>query len=115
MHSISRYQTRERELAWLTRTAKILAIRYEIPFVYICQLNREIEKVKREPRLADLRDSGAIEQDADVVIFLHPVREEKQTHTIDAIVAKGRNIGKGRVSFTYLPGITKFVPYVQFK
>lgn len=64
--------TRDREVAEASRQAKIIAKELNVPFVLLSQLNREVEKRGgKEPILADLRDSGAIEQDADVVCFVH--------------------------------------------
>lgn len=67
-------KNRENEIAEMSRGCKIMAKELDIPVVLICQLNREVTKRKgqeRYPQLSDLRESGAIEQDADVVIFLH--------------------------------------------
>lgn len=70
-----RNKRREVELAGITRRLKLLAMEMEIPVVLLCQLNREIEKENRDPKLSDLRESGAIEQDADVVLFVHVDRK----------------------------------------
>lgn len=117
LHLMSASKTQQNkniELSVLTRTAKRLAQKYNVPIVFLCQLNRAIEKENREPRLSDLRESGAIEQDADVVIFLHPDKEIKDgLPAINAIIAKGRNIGKGRIKLNFMGGITKFVPYIE--
>lgn len=67
-------RTRENEVAKMSRACKIMAKEMGIPVILLCQLNRESTKRKgteRYPQLSDLRESGAIEQDADVVIFLH--------------------------------------------
>lgn len=67
-------KTRENEIAKISRGAKIMAKEMNIPVILLCQLNREVTKRKgkeRYPELSDLRESGAIEQDADVVMFLH--------------------------------------------
>lgn len=67
-------KTRENEIAKISRSCKILANEMNIPVILLCQLNREVTKRKGEeryPQLSDLRESGAIEQDADVVMFLH--------------------------------------------
>lgn len=96
-------KNRENEIAEMSRGCKIMAKELEIPVVLLCQLNREVTKRKgqeRYPQLSDLRESGAIEQDADVVIFLHRdfmagyevdengVSTEKQA---DLVVRKWRN------------------------
>jgi replicative DNA helicase len=67
-------KNRENEIAEMSRGCKIMAKEMNIPVILICQLNREVTKRKgndRYPQLSDLRESGAIEQDADVVMFLH--------------------------------------------
>ena len=67
-------KNRENEIAEMSRGCKIMAKEMDIPVILVCQLNREVTKRKgqeRYPQLSDLRESGAIEQDADVVIFLH--------------------------------------------
>lgn len=101
-------KNRENEIAEMSRGCKIMAKELEIPVVLLCQLNREVTKRKgqeRYPQLSDLRESGAIEQDADVVMFLHRdymagyemdengVSTERQA---DLVVRKWRN---GRSNF----------------
>lgn len=74
--------TRNEHLGKITRRLKITAKRLEIPVLAVSQLSRNVERDKRRPVLADLRDSGSIEQDADIAIFLHVDPEEKSTHGI---------------------------------
>ena len=90
---VKEIQHREREVALVSNLLKSVAKTYNIPVIALAQLNREVEKEKRKPRLADLRESGAIEQDADVVIFLHKPPEEEDS--VEVIIGKGRNIGIG--------------------
>lgn len=89
--------SREREVAEMSRSMKQLALDCNCPILLLSQLNRSSEESGREPRLSDLRESGAIEQDADVVIFLHARKHETRQvkMPVKAIVAKGRSSGTG--------------------
>lgn len=88
--SSNKFGNREQEVADITRTLKLLSLELDIPIIGLCQLNRNANR--NEPTLADLRESGAIEQDADNVIFLY--REEGQEEVLNPItiakVAKQR-------------------------
>ena len=92
---VKEIQHREREVALVSNLLKSVAKTYDIPVIALAQLNRDVERERRKPRLADLRESGAIEQDADVVIFLHKAPEEEDQGAVEVIVGKGRNIGIG--------------------
>lgn len=93
----------------VSRSLKALARELNIPIVALCQVARDAEG--NEPNLAQLRGSGSIEQDADVVMFLHRERSRNEEPTQEAklIVAKQRNGPTGDVELTYLPSYTKFV------
>ena len=90
-------QTREREVANASGLMKDLAKSLKVPVLILSQLNRSSEIRADRPQLSDLRDSGAIEQDADVVIFLHAPKETGERpvlegeHMIECIIAKQRN------------------------
>lgn len=90
-------QTREREVANASGLMKDLAKSLKIPVLILSQLNRSSEIRADRPQLSDLRDSGAIEQDADVVIFLHAPKETGERpvlegeHMVECIIAKQRN------------------------
>lgn len=71
MSSVKKTNTREQEVSSITRALKGLAKELDIFIIALSQLSREFEKQKRKPRLSDLRESGAIEQDADIVIILY--------------------------------------------
>lgn len=84
-------------LGEITRQLKILAKRLDIPVVLLCQLNRNVEREQRAPRLSDLRDSGNIEQDADIVISLHgslePNPQGAREVEIDFLKLRGGLVG----------------------
>ena len=82
------------EISEITRGLKILAREFDIPVILISQLSRSSDKEKREPRLSDLRDSGSIEQDADIVLILDRDKdkdEDEQKNVANCIIAKNRH------------------------
>jgi len=96
MTSPKRVESRQQEVAEMSRSLKLLAKELEVPVVAISQLNRGAEqRSDKKPQLSDLRESGAIEQDADMVILLHREdayeRESPRAGEADLIVAKHRN------------------------
>jgi replicative DNA helicase len=103
--------SREREVAEISRNLKALARELQLPVVALAQLNRQSEgRDSGKPRLSDLRDSGAIEQDADTVIFLW--RAGSEIHPVEAInvsVAKQRNGPLGDFVLDFHRGRTMFV------
>jgi replicative DNA helicase len=112
-------ENRVQEISQITRALKALAKELDVPIIALSQLSRASEQRtgrERRPQLSDLRESGSIEQDADVVMFVF--REEvykpddpelKGKATI--IVAKQRNGPTGDITLTFLREFTKFVPY----
>lgn len=106
---IGQRDSREQEVAAVSRSLKGLAKELHLPFVVLAQLNRGVEKSKdRRPQLSDLRESGSIEQDADTVVFIH--REEyylrdktpqDQRGIAEAIIAKQRCGPTGTASLKY--------------
>ena len=72
-----------------TRQLKIMAKKFDVPVLILSQLNRDSAKAGLPPTLADLRESGSIEQDADVVLLLH--RDDNQPDTLHVLVAKNRH------------------------
>lgn len=89
-------QNREREIGMISGELKALAVSLQVPIVALSQLSRAPEKREdRRPGLADLRDSGSLEQDADTVILLFREDINEPKGKIDFIVAKGRNTGGG--------------------
>ncbi len=105
---------RHQQVADQTRELKLLAKDLKCPILLLAQLNRQVEEEKRRPRLSDLRESGAVEQDSDTVIFLHPDGEptEGGVQLVDAIVAKQRNGPRGDVALVYSGQTFKFSNYM---
>jgi replicative DNA helicase len=112
-------QSREQEIATISRSLKSLAKELEIPVVALSQLNRGVEKRKGEPpMLSDLRESGAIEQDADVVLFLHRSEDDSRevqgggaipdTQQVQLIIAKQRQGPTGVVDLVFFRTTTFF-------
>jgi replicative DNA helicase len=117
LHSTARRaENRQQEIADISNGIKSLAKELNVPVIVLSQLNRELEKDKdRKPRLSDLRESGAIEQDADVVGLLYkPSREdedafeEQDAIAINLLIAKQRNGPTGDVHLTFLKSYTRF-------
>jgi replicative DNA helicase len=104
---------REQQVAEVSRGLKAMAKELDLPVIVLSQLNRSSEKENRTPRLSDLRESGSIEQDADVVLMLSRPKdadEKFQTaaNAADLIVAKQRNGPVGDLKLTFLQEITRF-------
>jgi replicative DNA helicase len=109
---------REQQVAEASRGLKALAKELDVPVIVLSQLNRSSEKENRVPRLADLRESGSIEQDADVVLMLARPKDADEKFQVAAdsaelIVAKQRNGPVGELRLTFLKDITRFENYTQ--
>ena len=109
---------REQQVAEASRGLKSLAKELDVPVLVLSQLNRSSEKENRTPKLADLRESGSIEQDADVVLMLARPRDADEKFQVAAdsaelIVAKQRNGPVGDLKLTFLRDITRFENYTQ--
>lgn len=109
---------REQQIAEISRGLKAMAKEIRVPVIVLSQLNRESEKERRQPRLSDLRESGAIEQDADLVMLLARPKDAKDdfsvaTDSADLIIAKQRNGPVGEVRLTFLREITRFENYAS--
>ena len=113
---------RQQEVSEISRSLKQLAREMEVPVLALSQLSRSVESRKGEdarPRLSDLRESGAIEQDADIVMFLH--RDDYQTKdagekdvvSVDVIFAKHRNGATGDIKLSFTKSISKFDNYSE--
>lgn len=118
LHSTSRRaeSNRQFEIAEISGGIKELAKQLNVPIMVLSQLNREIEKQKRVPGLSDLRESGAIEQDADLVGLLYKAANDEEDDTgetsdgipINLRIAKQRNGPIGTIHLTFLKSFTRF-------
>ena len=108
-----RVDNRQQEIAEISRGLKLLAKELDIPVIAVSQLNRDPERRQdKRPQLSDLRESGAIEQDSDVVMFIHRDDSDPGTKGIaDLIVAKHRNGPTDTLKLTFLPHLTQFRNY----
>lgn len=97
VRNAGRFNSREQEVADISRTLKLLSLEMEIPIIALCQLNRNASK--NEPTLADIRESGAIEQDADNVIFLYQLNPDNNLVTVDLQKQRAGNIGTSTLKF----------------
>ncbi len=107
-------ENRQQEIAEISRNLKNLARELDVPVIGLSQLNRSLEaREDKRPRLSDLRESGSLEQDADVVMFIyrheyyHPEDQENKG-LAEIIVAKHRSGSTGTVRMTFLPEFTRF-------
>nr|WP_024067052.1 replicative DNA helicase [Streptomyces sp. F2]AHC28131.1 replicative DNA helicase [Streptomyces sp. F2] len=113
-----RGENRQQEVSNISRRLKLLAKELEIPVIALSQLNRESEKRQdKKPMLSDLRESGAIEQDADMVILLHREdayeKESPRSGEVDLIVAKHRNGPTATITVANQLHFSRFVDMAQ--
>ena len=113
MQGSRRSESRQQEISDISRSLKEIARELQVPVVALSQLSRAVEqRPDHRPMLSDLRESGAIEQDADVVMFLY--RDDYYNHdtekkdVAEVIIAKQRNGPIGTVELAWLPRFTKF-------
>jgi replicative DNA helicase len=114
MSSPKRVENRQQEVSEMSRSLKLLAKELEVPLIALSQLNRGPEqRTDKKPLLSDLRESGSIEQDADVVILLHREdayeRESPRAGEADLIVAKHRNGPTATVTVAFQGHYSRFV------
>jgi replicative DNA helicase len=120
MHQKGKVESRQLEVSEISRSLKQLAKELEVPVIALSQLNRKVEERKGgKPMLSDLRESGSIEQDADVVMFIHREDQdenpegggEQRSSTVipvELIVAKQRNGPVGSIDLVFLSEFTRF-------
>ena len=113
---VSRDANRQQEISDITRNLKIAARELQVPIILLSQLSREIEKrTDHRPQLSDLRESGAIEQDADIVMFIHSpdryadLESEDGPNIREIVVAKHRNGALANIKVKWIPEITTYV------
>ncbi|MHB1041963.1 MAG: replicative DNA helicase [Eubacteriales bacterium] len=118
MQGSHRSENRQQEIADISRSLKSLAKELNVPVLALSQLSRNVEhREKKRPVMSDLRESGSLEQDADVVMFIY--RDEYYNEDTDKkgiaeiIVAKHRNGPVGTVELGFLKDLTRFVPLIK--
>lgn len=118
MRGRGRTENRQQEISEISRALKSLAKELNVPVVAISQLSRAVEaRSDKRPQLSDLRESGAIEQDADLVVFIY--REElykktpENTNVAEVIIGKQRNGPLGTVKLTFLKEYLRFEDYEE--
>ncbi len=111
MQSDKRSDNRVQEVSDISRNLKLLAKELEVPVITCAQLSRTSEKENKKPVLSDLRDSGAIEQDADTIMFLsrdYYKNDPDKENVADCIIAKNRHGSTGTVTLGWHGQFTKF-------
>ena len=113
-----RSESRQQEISEISRALKGLARELNVPVIALSQLSRAVEqRPDHRPMLSDLRESGAIEQDADIVMFIYRDdyynKDTELKNVAEIIIAKQRHGSIGTVNLTWLPNYTKFANYLK--
>jgi len=113
-------ESRQQEISEISRSLKALAKDLNVPVVALSQLNRRVEdRTSNRPQLSDLRESGAIEQDADVIVFIYKEQSQSDAHdegydnVIKVEIAKQRNGPTGLVELTFQKEYTRFRDHIN--
>ncbi|MBR5192350.1 MAG: replicative DNA helicase [Clostridia bacterium] len=119
MSSKKKFDNRQQEVTDISRNLKILAKELNVPVLVLSQLSRAVEERKGRPQMSDLRESGAIEQDADIVMFIHKPDKYAKAEDIESgkvkqgvvelIVEKNRSGAQGTIELFFRGECTKFV------
>ncbi|MEG1500236.1 MAG: DnaB-like helicase C-terminal domain-containing protein, partial [Clostridia bacterium] len=100
---------RFQDVGGVARDLKVMARQLNVPVIALCQLNRKLDNENRTPTLADLRESGEIENNADIIMFLHSIDSKfKAIRNIDLIIGKFRNGQMKAIKMQYEGSIFKF-------
>lgn len=112
MHTKEKTGNREQEISMMSRKAKMMAVDLKVPVILLSQLNRKLEeRADKRPMLSDLRESGAIEQDADIVMFIfreYEYDKNKPFDTGELIISKHREGDRGTIFFKHNQAMTRF-------
>jgi replicative DNA helicase len=117
MSTTKNYESMVHQVSDISKSLKMLAKEFNCPVIALSQLSRNVEQRGGKPRLSDLRDSGSIEQDADVVMFIH--REEKYgeqavaSNMVELMIEKHRNGATGSVKLMFDPKTTSFTEVAE--
>jgi replicative DNA helicase len=104
-----RFENRVQEVSFISRQLKVLARELNLPVLAAAQLSRAVEqRADKHPVLSDLRESGSIEMDADVVMFLYRPEDGDSSNKVEVIVAKHRNGPTGMVQLAFRQSLAKF-------
>lgn len=117
MNPPEKKDSRQQEISDISRNMKIIAKELQVPLILLSQLSRAVEGRKdKKPMLSDLRESGAIEQDADIVMFLHRTLSEEESDEndqeplINLNIEKHRNGATGELNFKFVKNCVRFEP-----